>query len=479
MRRWLFFITIFLSIYSYAANISHEFPLLSKIKSNRVIYSKHTLETNHFKIFWSDSYPPNDLWLKKDENNLPIFIGKLSSLLESSYNIYLENNLTLPQKINVYLLNTDLNATNPPLTLNSISSLGAFTSDELPEILINSKIDGAFVDGHYISFEDRLKSVILHELMHAHQYLLELIKKEDDTNKNLWFIEGLAVAFQLYYSPNDRYFKKIFTNYLSANINKGFLYDDYYLSYTAGLFFEYLVKKGYITFKQFYENINFDKKQYFQNIAKIVGKNIYSLFYEFYKNLNVGKNGDNKKIEFGGAYIADSNATYQIDGFKPKNLTIGDYLVGDGEIKESKVKDIKLKIKSGWNMYILPSKIDELTLNKIDGIVWKYKDNNWSCRGDENINILCKKYFRLITSIDSNEGFWIYSNSNHEIKIPLNFSQKELFYKKGWNLSGNSYNEPIYFDSKFLVWKYEGFWENSYYNDIEINPYEGFWIYRK
>ena len=474
MRRWLFIVTIFLSLPFFSYGIGFNgLPLLLQRSIQREIYSDNFLETNHFNIFWGDDFPLNDIWLNK-QNNLPIFINELSSVLEDSYDMYLENNLTLPHKINVYLLNTDLNASDPPLMLDNISSLGAFTSDDLPEILINAKIGNINADG--VSFTDRLKSVVLHELMHAHQYVLGLIKKEDKKNKNLWLIEGLAVAFQLYYS-NDQYLKEVFVKYLSANINKGFLYDDYYLSYTAGLFFEYLVKQGYITSEKFYQNVSFDKKKYFGNLSKIIGKDIYSLFYEFYKYLNVGENGHDKRVEFGGAYVIENNSTYFIKGFKPKNMSTGNYLVGEGEIKEIQVKNFDLQINNGWNIYISPFGINESTLEKIDGIIWKY-DGDWSCRGDEKINLLCKKYYGLITNIQPNEGFWIYSNSNYDIEIKPNFLQDELFYKPGWNLSGNPLNKSIYFNNSYLIWKYNQKWECSYINDIEIIPNEGFWIYR-
>lgn len=483
MRKWLFYITVFLTLPLLSFSKNYSLFLLQK-ELHRDIYSSHIFKTKHFNIYWSNSYPKNDIWLNSDEkNNLPLFVNSLILILENSYNIYLENNLTLPKKINVYILNTDLNATNPPLPLNSISSLGAFTSDVLPEILINANIDSAFIDGHYLSYKERLKSIVLHELMHAHQYQLGLIKKEDSNNKNLWFIEGMAVAFQLYYS-DDIYFKKIFTNYLSKNINKGFLYNDYYLSYSAGLFYSFLVKKGYITFREFYpDNLNklLNQKEYFDYLAKVIGKNIYSLFYEFYKSLKVvGKNGDKKRVEFGGAYIADENATYFIKGFKPKNLIKGDYLIGNGEIKKSKIKDFVLFVKKGWNIYISPFKIDENYFAQIDGIIWKYDNKKWSCRGNDRINSLCKKYYGLIKIINPNEGFWIYSNGNYDIQIDSNFTQEILFYKKGWNLSGNGLDNSIDFNSSYLVWKYEnGKWDCSYFKNIKINPYEGFWIYRR
>ena len=126
--------------------------------------------------------------------------------------------------------------------------------------------------------------------------------------------------------------------------------------------------------------------------------------------------------------------------------------------------------------YISPFVIDKNNLKKIDGIIWKY-DKGWSCRGNELINSLCKKYFSTFEKIDSNEGFWIYSYKEKNLKIDYNITQKKLFYNDGWNLSGNSSDKPIFFDNRYLVWKYDkNIWQCSYNKTIEIKPYKGFWI---
>ena len=312
----------------------------SNLLKRDLIYSNfHT--TKHFNIYWGDNIPLNDNWLNKKEG-LPLFIYILANLLEKRYGFFLENNLTLPLSINVYVLNTDLEAINPPLNLNNISSLGAFTSDEYPEILINANIESIFYKNKFISYKDRLDSIILHELMHTYQYNLGLIKKEGD-NSNLWFIEGMATAMQFLYS-NDLYYKDMFINYLSSNINRGFLYDDYFLSYSAGLFFEYIINNYNLTIKDLYD-ITFDnKKDFFYKLSNILNKNIYQLFYEFYNYLGVGNN-NGTYIEFGGAYKVDENATYYIKGFKPKNLIKNDFLVGEGYVEKREHKEFNLNIK--------------------------------------------------------------------------------------------------------------------------------------
>ena len=436
-----------------------------------LVYS-NLYETKHFNIYWGDDIPLNDIWLSEKED-LPLFIYTLANLLEKRYNFFLEHNLTLPLNINVYVLNTNLKAINPPLSLNNISSLGAFTSDEYPEILINANIESIFYKNKFISYKDRLDSIILHELMHVYQYNLGLIKEEGN-NSNLWFIEGTATTMQFLYS-NDFYYKDIFINYLSSNINKGFLYDDYFLSYSAGLFFEYIINNYNLTIKDLYD-ITFDnKKDFFYKLSNILNKNIHQLFYEFYNYLGVGNN-NGTYIEFGGAYKVDENATYYIKGFKPKNLIKNDFLVGEGYIEKREHKEFNLNIKKGWNIYITPYFISEEKLNEFNGIIWLYNNGNWSCRGNEDINDLCKKYFSLIKYINPNEGFWLYSDDEYEVSIDINMSQNNLFFNKGWNLTGNILDKKIEFNKEHLIWKYNKKWFNNLESNITINPLEGFWI---
>jgi len=443
-------------------------------KYYRIITSEYSFKTEHFNIYWGDGYPLNDEWLNSQNDN-PVFIDVLSDILEKTYDFYLSIQLELPEKINVYVINTDINVTDPLLQTHNISSLGAFTSDDLPEILINAKIEGYFYNGKYVSLSNCLKSVVLHELMHAVQYYKGIIQTEEENNDILWFTEGLAVASQLYYSE-DKKFEDFLKNLLSQNLNEGFLKKDYYSGYTAGLFFEFLLNNGYSLNDFFAIDYN-DSKEYFKKLAELKNRNIYRLLYDFYSQLKIGINTQNS-ISFSGAYKVKNNNLFFLKGFKPKNLKKDDYLVGEGEIYEISHSD-ELKIKQGWGIYTFDEEID-LTSLDIDGIFWVYKDGNWSCASnDEYINKICDKYYRKIKKIKPNTGFWIYSKYETFIKGDGNTAQKNLFFDKGWNLSANPTKDTITFDNGYLVWKYDGNWSCSYIQNIKIYPNEGYWIYKK
>lgn len=462
LKRW-FFITIF-----FTTTALFSFPL------QRTIFYDNFEQTTHFNIFWSDNYPQNDIWLTI-KNDSPLFIDTLKKNLENAYTLYEKNNLSLPQQLDVYVLNTNLSAINPPLSLNDISSLGAFTSDINPEILINANINNIFVKGKFLSYNSRLSTIILHELMHAHQYTKGLISKEKKQNQNLWFIEGLAVGFELYNS-NDLYYRDFTRNYLAQNINKGFLYDDYYLSYSAGLFYEYLVRQKYVSFKELDTMYNDDYKEYFRLIAKKANKPIYTLLREFYKSLGIGTNTDNK-IAYGGAYVIDVNATYMVGFEKAKNLLQDDYLTGDGKIRLSPYKQKQeLLIKKGWHMLGFNLPIDEATLSKINGIIWSYNDGQWSCYGNSDIQEICKKSYKLLKSIAPNNGFWVYEDNEKRVSIQKSFVAIKSDYVAGWNLTTNPTDTNLTYNGSKLIWEYDDNWHNSYEENITIIPNEGFWI---
>ena len=475
---------IFVAILFFILSVANAYDLRS-LDSRRLIQTDNKYFIKHFHIYWGGNFPQNDIWLEK-KDGLPKFISILSEVLEVDYHLFLDNNLTLPPKINVYLLNTNLITNEPHIKLDDISSFGAFTSDELPEILINSNISGSFKNGKYISAKSKLNDIVLHELMHAYQYTKNIIDKENPKGKNLWFTEGLALGFQLCYSDND-YYRDLFQNYLLKNINKGFLYDEYYLSYTTGLFFEFLVKEKGVRFKDFYEildyNEDFSKDLYFKRLTKKLNiKNIYKLFYQFYKTLDINKcqNSSNNYIFFGGAYCAKDDKTYFINGFKPKNL-YEDFLVGEGEVLSSSYKD-SIKIQKGWHIYLSNNTLDEATLSSIKGIFWLYQDGMWSCRGDDRINKICRDRFNLISKIEVNSGFWLHSDTEQNIVFNSlkSHKQKNLFFNNGWNLTGNPTDETIFFNEKYLVWYYhDKNWYCSYLEDITIPPDVGYWIFKK
>ena len=463
-KRW-FFITIFFvtSLFS------------SSLELHRTLFYDNLSQTTHFDIYWSNDYPQNDVWLSI-KNGSPKFVESLKTSLEDGYALYQDENISLPKNINVYILNTSLSAVNPPLTLNDISSLGAFTSDELPEILINANVNSMFINGKYLSYAKRLQSITLHELMHAHQYNRGLIDKEKSENDNLWFIEGVAVGFELYHSE-DLYFRDFTTKYLAQNLNKGFLYDDYYLAYTAGLFFEFMVKHGYATFEELDRLYNKqDARDYLQLLAKKNAKNIYDILYEFYKELNLGENSTHF-ITFGGAYKVDLNSTCTTVDEKAKNIEAHDYMVGSGEAIITPYDNLQtINIKKGWNIYGYNFEIKDTTLNTISGIIWQYKDLKWSCTGDDAIKAACKENYALLENIDPNEGFWVYASSEQTLNENKEMAPIYDNYITGWNLSANTTDKNITVAHKKLIWTYDTMWHNSYEENITIHPNEGFWI---
>jgi hypothetical protein len=351
----------------------------------RKISYSHNYNTIHFHIYWGDDYPKNDFWLNK-KNDLPLFIYNLANYLENVYKKFNENNLTLPPLINVYLINSGLEATDPYLKTENIGSLGAFTSDTLPEILINSQVTSSLVNGKWYSYKAKLESIVAHELTHTYQYQKGLyINREDEVPKeNRWFFEGLATASQKLFA-NNSFYDALYLNVLVNNLDKGFFSIENNMYYTCGYIFSFLVKKLHYSYNDFVKLYmkNNDKKIFFQTIAKennLTLKELFELIYNSiweYTNDNIKEN-DNCKI-FGSACV----------------------------------KNFNIKLKKGWNLISLPYSTSNFNNFKLSYLSWNYKNNKWNClSSDEKITNVCKKLYKDSFIINLTDGFWIKVNKD-------------------------------------------------------------------
>jgi hypothetical protein len=345
----------------------------------RKISYSHNYNTIHFHIYWGDDYPKNDFWLNK-KNDLPLFIYNLANYLENVYKKFNENNLTLPPLINVYLINSGLEATDPYLKTENIGSLGAFTSDTLPEILINSQVTSSLVNGKWYSYKAKLESIVAHELTHTYQYQKGLyINREDEVPKeNRWFFEGLATASQKLFA-NNSFYDALYLNVLVNNLDKGFFSIENNMYYTCGYIFSFLVKNLHYNYNELVDlyKKNYNKKVFFQIIAKennLTLKELFELIYNsLWKYIDKIQNNDNCLV-FGSACV----------------------------------KSYNLILRKGWNLISIPYSASDFDSLKTDYISWSYKKNKWSCIStDENISNYCKKFYKNIFLISPVDGFWI------------------------------------------------------------------------
>ncbi|MBN2782342.1 MAG: hypothetical protein JXQ66_03780, partial [Campylobacterales bacterium] len=207
----------------------------------RDIISKNQTTTEHFYIYWSDDYLSTYPWLVKVDER-PLYIDTLIKKSEEVYQSFLDEGFDMPERIEIYVANTGITADG--LLTNSIASLGAFTSDDYPEILINANLSQK-------SLSSDIKRILTHEMMHVVQYQNGIIKDEVDTPKeDMWFTEGLSVLSEVYFMDDTKYM-----NEYSPYLFDGGFFDttNYINSYTNGYLFYYLMKLYGYDLKEFLE----------------------------------------------------------------------------------------------------------------------------------------------------------------------------------------------------------------------------------
>lgn len=159
---------------------------------------------------------------------------------------------------------------------------------------------------------------------------------------------------------------------------------------------------------------------------------------------------------------------------------------------------IVFPIKEGWSLIGLPQNItnmDKFNTDDVD-IIWAYNNQSqsweaYSPKEDKKDKIEAKN-IPIIENLNSNQGFWIYSNNSWSLEFDKEQEENDgvltLDLKEGWNLISSSINmtiSPKIF-SDDIIWKYSqnNEWETSLEdNDIKkidtIANNDGLWVYTK
>ncbi|MEA3316279.1 MAG: hypothetical protein U9Q30_10505 [Campylobacterota bacterium] len=380
------FIFIFLTLNLYSSTLYKTL--------DRTILSDYNYSTEHFDIYWSfdadyfiDNNLANNNWISKNsDTNLPDFIHNTQDILENLYNEFNNDDLLLPSKIKVYILNTNIKATDPNLTVNSIASLGAFTSDDYPEILINSSISTEY------NYKELLKSILVHELTHSYQYKAGILKDEANVElKDQWFTEGLATSSELEYSKADKYISTYF-KLLIDNMEYGFSKVDSYIPYTNGFLFYYLIEK-------YNYNLNNFINRY--KLYPTFDKFIYSIENEQNLNKNELVSDIYNSFLYEKSIYGESFENIDVDTTSYNNDT--------------------LNIKNGWQLISLPIDTNDFSIfEDIDFTIWGYINHKWSCISSNiDKNKICENNNILLKSISKRDGFWLNSNKNIDINLKV------------------------------------------------------------
>jgi hypothetical protein len=382
-KRVFSLLLLFLFFTNFLYSFSQNRVLLRDIKS------QNHLKTEHFNIYWSNKYPLSQPWLIKDSNNTPSYITKIETISEELYQTFLDKSLNLAPQIEIYVANSGMEADG--LYTNNITSMGAFTSDDYPEILINGNFPQK-------KLSTTIKRVLAHEMFHIVQYQNKLILGENNTSKtDKWFIEGTAVAMEVEITNNPKYLYEYFEDLIN-NIDDGFFsIKDNLIPYSNGYLFYYLQQKYNYSLNDFIKiyKIYHTPKEFINKIAleqnltaNQLIKDIYNsflyqknLYGDSFKNIDIDSINESENINFGGVKIGNYN----------------------------------LNIKKGWQLISLPIDISEFTIfNDIENfLIWNYKNGKWGClSNDEEINNICNKNYSLINYIDKRDGFWLKSEEN-------------------------------------------------------------------
>ncbi|MEA2018736.1 MAG: DUF6055 domain-containing protein [Campylobacterota bacterium] len=346
----------------------------------RDITSENTLQTEHFHIYWSDEYEYTYPWLV-DVDGYPMYIDTLKTQAEDIYQSFIDEGFVLPDRIEIYVANTGIFANG--LYTNSISSLGAFTSDDYPEILINANIAQKTLDSD-------IKRILAHEMMHVVQYQNDIILGENTTPDSLkWFTEGTAVVSETYITNDPKYLYEYFESIINI---QGFKDTKGLTPYGNGFLFYYLMKKYN------YSLIDFINKY-----------KLYSTFDIFIANIEQEQNLNKHQL------ISDIYHSFLND----KEF----YGVGFEEIYigYSLYENYTLNLTSSWQLISLRFNTNDFSfLDDIDYLMWGYKNNSWSCiSNNENLNTKCNDNYTMIDSISTNDGIWIYTDKNSSLNLHI------------------------------------------------------------
>jgi len=165
------------------------------------------------------------------------------------------------------------------------------------------------------------------------------------------------------------------------------------------------------------------------------------------------------------------------------------------------------QLKSGWNFISLPVKeeLNEEELNetfKNISVMFKYHNGEWFVRGSDKYTL------NTFTTLNSKEGFVVYSDEDQILEIPVktfqnDYDDMEDFNKPGWYLVGVNSDKNVsdidkmigdkgfkllylwVYDNSLKIWKFyspnslieEMALNKGYQKAEEVDAKSGFWVY--
>jgi hypothetical protein len=344
----------------------------------RDISSQNQLETEHFNIYWSDDYEQSNLWLSIIDD-YPRFISRLKDISEEVYQSFETQGFDMPNRIEIYVANSGMLADG--LVTNDISSLGAFTSDDYPEILINAEIELKNLDND-------IRRILYHEMTHLLHHQYKILSDELDVDDKIkWFTEGTAVFSEALYMDNPSYMYEYF-EYL--DMSDGFFSIKSYASYSNSFLFYYLNKTFTYDLEDFLDiyKSNPTPIEFMTYIANEQNSTAIEVLTDIYDSFLYQK---------------------ELYGEEFKNINITQEQISD--IQERNFLKIKnMNFANSWRLISFPIQVDDFSqFEDSEYIIWTYKNNQWYIKTNKNIT---NNTINQIDKISPSDGVWIKSDDN-------------------------------------------------------------------
>jgi hypothetical protein len=349
----------------------------------RDISSQNILQTEHFNIYWSNDYEYTMPWLV-EVDGYPDYISRLKNISEEVYQSFETQGFDMPNRIEIYVANSGMLADG--LRTNTISSLGAFTSDDYPEILINAEIPSK-------NLTNDIKRILYHEMIHVIQYQQKILVDESSVDESSkWFTEGTAVFSEALYMDNPSYMYEYF-EYL--DMSDGFFSTKSYASYSNGFLFYYLNKTFGYDLEDFLDIYKSSPTpiEFMTYIANDQNSTAVELLSNIYNSFL------NQKDLYGDDFNNISIDTSSIEDINNKAF----------------LKRKNMQFDNNWKLISFPIQIDEFyDFENTDYVIWIYKDNNWYIKTNKDISI---SNINQIEKIAPSDGVWIKSEDNLSIEF--------------------------------------------------------------
>ena len=487
------------------------------IISKKVILSNatHNYLTKHFTIYWGDKNPATTLWADYNGDSIPDFITNTAEILENVWNREVDEFGFNPPKydhINVYVSDTGLYLDGNELTLDdSVCGYAVYTGDE-EYIVVNATPPSSY----NTSSMDMLKITLAHEFFHLIQYGYSLNFK----NVNLWLYEGTAVLMEHLVYPEipdyiDSYVYQIFDY-----PNIGLMDYNGLFVYVSVIFFDYLENKyGIDVIKNIWQTFDSENNSLnaindvLKDYNTTINKELYSFYYDLEHNLSAFSNSDllsyygfskdsvtcdyikNDIILPTGAFFVDSqcnrvsfiNYDVNLTTLSSQNNNVFAYNTDDFVVsfaKDLNMDDLyydtiyymsanqEIDLTNGWNLVTFKH---DTNISGMDfDVLWVYRNGKWfGYSNDEDIKNYLISGDMFTDEVYSNEGVWIYTQSDSYVDVKLQSGGVEYNLSNGWNLV----SFPSYFDVNLSVfsdvygvkqiWIYNNGW-SFYSNDEEL-----------